>query len=242
MKLIVDIGNTITKAAIFDGWEIICVRYLKSDELCAILDMGRQYKVSSAIISSVVKLGKNDVGIFDSLDAHVIRLSAATPVPIKNRYSTPETLGNDRLAAVIGANYLMPGRNLAVIDCGTCITYDFIDSDNCYFGGNISPGINMRLKALNAFTSRLPLVSAEGDVPELGDSTETAIRAGVIRGVEYEIKGYMAELSKKYKDLFVFLTGGDLFSFDTMLKNSIFADKFLVLKGLNRILEYNGFR
>jgi type III pantothenate kinase len=126
-----------------------------------------------------------------------------------------------------------------VIDAGTCITYDFIDGQGNYHGGNISPGMEMRFQALHAFTSKLPVVSAEGELPSFGQSTETAIRSGVIRGIEYEISGHIGQLEKKYSRLLVFLTGGNEFSFETNLKSSIFADVFLVLKGLNRILEYN---
>jgi type III pantothenate kinase len=145
----------------------------------------------------------------------------------------------DRLAAVIAANHLKPGKDLLVIDAGTCITYDFIDKDGRYHGGNISPGMQMRFKALNYFTNKLPLVASQGEIEFHGQTTETAIRSGVIYGIEHEISGYILQLQKNYPDLLVFLTGGDDFSFDTKLKSVIFADRFLVLKGLNRILEYN---
>ena len=145
----------------------------------------------------------------------------------------------DRLAAVVAANWLKPGHDVLVIDAGTCVTYDFIDADGAYHGGNISPGMRMRFKALNIFTDKLPKVSAKGEVPMYGQSTETAIRAGVIRGMEFEMSGYITHLQKNYPGLLVFLTGGDEFSFDTKLKSIIFADRFLVLKGLNRILSYN---
>ena len=145
----------------------------------------------------------------------------------------------DRLAAVVGANYLSPGRNLLVVDAGTALTYEFIDAEGNYWGGNISPGIYTRFKTLNACCDKLPLIERKGETPEFGFDTETAIRAGVIRGIEFEIIGYITLLQKKYPDLLVFLTGGDKFSFDTNLKSIIFADRFLVLKGLNRILSYN---
>ena len=175
----------------------------------------------------------------EQLSFPVIRLTHETPVPIKNLYKTPETLGADRLAAVIGANAIRPNRDLLIIDAGTCITFDFIDKHGQYHGGNISPGMEMRLKALHAFTAKLPEVTADGETPTYGDSTETAIRAGVYHGIAFEIEGYIRQLQKNYPQLLVFLTGGDRFSFDTNLKSSIFADSFLVLKGLNRILAYN---
>ena len=146
---------------------------------------------------------------------------------IRNLYKTPETLGMDRLAAVVGANYLSPGRNLLVVDAGTALTYEFIDAEGNYWGGNISPGIYTRFKTLNACCDKLPLIERKGETPEFGFDTETAIRAGVIRGIEFEIIGYITLLQKKYPDLLVFLTGGDKFSFDTNLKSIIFADRFL---------------
>ncbi|MDR2860026.1 MAG: type III pantothenate kinase, partial [Mediterranea sp.] len=126
-----------------------------------------------------------------------------------------------------------------VIDAGTAITYEFIDAKGQYHGGNISPGMQMRFKALHHYTERLPLIQSDGDAPPVGVSTETAIRSGVLKGIEYEMMGYITKFRDKYPDLLVFLTGGDAFSFDTRVKSIIFADKFLVLKGLNRILNYN---
>ncbi|KAA6311537.1 Type III pantothenate kinase, partial [termite gut metagenome] len=137
------------------------------------------------------------------------------------------------------ANNIYPGRDILVIDAGTAITYEFIDAAGQYHGGNISPGLQMRFKALHQYAGRLPLVQPEGEMPPIGESTETAIRCGILKGIEYEITGYITNFRSKYPNLLVFLTGGDNFSFDTKVKNSIFADKFLVLKGLNRILNYN---
>ena len=163
-------------------------------------------------------------------------------IPGVNLYETPETLGYDRMAAVVGANEQFPHRDILVIDAGTCITYEFIDSKGQYHGGNISPGMQMRFKALHQFTGRLPLVDTNGRKLPMGRDTETAIRAGVMKGMEYEISGYIESMKHKYPELLVFLTGGDDFSFDSSVKSIIFADRFLVLKGLNRILNYNNGR
>lgn len=169
----------------------------------------------------------------------VLRFSSDTPVPISNRYRTPETLGRDRLAAVIGASSLKPGKDLLIIDAGTCITYEVIDARGNYWGGNIAPGMQMRLRALHEFTARLPLVDAEGEVPGMGYDTETAIRSGVLRGMKYEIEGYIKSLRSKFPHLLVFLTGGNNISFDSTITSSIFTDKFIVPRGLNKILDYN---
>lgn len=165
--------------------------------------------------------------------------SGVTRVPIINKYSTPLTLGSDRLAAVVGANWLQPGRDVLVIDIGTCVTFDFINSSGEYLGGNISPGPTMRLKALNHFTARLPLVERRGDTPDFGTDTTTAIRSGVMNGIKYEIEGYIHSFLAKYPQLFVYLTGGVHLNLQFSENLSIFADDFIVPKGLNRILEYN---
>ena len=166
-----------------------------------------------------------------------------TPLPIRNLYATPQTLGTDRLAAVIGAyeeTKQLTGRYAPalVIDAGTAITYDFINARGEYLGGNISPGVEMRFKALHQFTSRLPLTEAEGPHPSIGHSTDTAIRCGVMDGVRHEIEGFIRSFSVKQSNLLIFLTGGDSIEFDERIKNRIFADKFLVAKGLNSILMH----
>jgi len=239
VNLIIDIGNTVAKLAIFDQGEPLEVVHCSNQTLDSLPLLCRKYPIQRGILSSVITLSSLVMERLGQLSFPVIRLTHETPVPIKNLYKTPETLGADRLAAVIGANAIRPNRDLLIIDAGTCITFDFIDKHGQYHGGNISPGMEMRLKALHAFTAKLPEVTADGETPAYGDSTETAIRAGVYHGIAFEIEGYIRQLQKNYPQLLVFLTGGDRFSFDTNLKSSIFADSFLVLKGLNRILAYN---
>jgi type III pantothenate kinase len=169
----------------------------------------------------------------------LIELSHHTPIPIENKYQTPETLGKDRLAAVVGATFLKPDSDILVIDAGTAITYDFIDANKVYWGGNIAPGLNLRLRALHEFTQKLPLVEAKEESPILGTDTESAIISGALYGIVYEMDGYINHLKIKYPQLSAFLTGGSTFYFDTKLKNAIFAERNLVLIGLNRILQYN---
>lgn len=169
----------------------------------------------------------------------VIYLNHETPIPIENLYSTPETLGPDRLAAVIGAKSLMPNSNVLVIDMGTAITYDFASAEGQYLGGNISPGIEMRLRALHEFTAKLPLVSQTGELPLIGNCTETAIRVGVMMGVKSEIEGYIRTHLQKKTNVSVFLTGGDTINFEDSVKSRIFAQKFLVHVGLESVFEFN---
>ena len=239
MNLVIDIGNTVAKLAIFDHEDIVEIIRGSNHSLDCLPMLCNKYSIERMIIASVITLSNTIKRQLKKVDIPILELTHKTPVPIQNMYKTPETLGMDRLAAVVGANYLCPDKNLLVIDAGTALTYEFIDAQGRYWGGNISPGIYIRFKTLNACCDKLPLIEKGGDLPEFGYSTETAIRAGVIKGIEFEIMGYIRLMQKKYPDLLVFLTGGDKFSFDTNLKSIIFADRFLVLKGLNRILNYN---
>ncbi len=242
VNLIIDIGNTFAKIAVFCNDEILEVVYDSNQTLEKLGEVFEKYSIDSGIVASVIPFSDDVKCSISSLPIDMLYLNADTPLPIVNLYETPETLGYDRIAAVVGANAVFPDKNLLVIDAGTCITYEFIDNNGRYHGGNISPGMEMRFKALNHFTGKLPKIAADGETPLLGKSTETAIRAGVIKGLEFEILGYISTLRDKYAELFVFLTGGDEFSFDERIKNIIFADRFLVLKGLNRILNYNNGR
>ncbi|MDM8339018.1 type III pantothenate kinase [Mediterranea massiliensis] len=239
MNLIIDIGNTVAKLAVFDDDNLLEVFYDSNQTLESLPAVCGKYPLSRAVVATVIELNKTVENRLKSLPVPLLQLDSTTPLPIKNLYETPQTLGYDRIAAVVGAYQNFPGRDILVIDAGTCITYEFIDSLGQYHGGNISPGVQMRFKALHQFTSKLPLISAEGRMTQLGKNTETAIRMGVLQGVEYEMLGYIETMRHKYPELLVFLTGGDEFSFDTNLKSIIFADRFLVLKGLNRILNYN---
>ncbi len=206
------------------------------EPLCA------KYPIQQGIVATVIDLSERILSELAALPFPLLWLNHKTPLPVTNLYETPETLGYDRMAAVVGANERFPHKDILVIDAGTCITYEFIDSEGRYHGGNISPGMQMRFKALNRFTGRLPLIGADGRKLPMGRDTETAIRAGVLKGIEYEISGYIESMKHKYPELLVFLTGGDDFSFDSSVKSIIFADRFLVLKGLNRILNYNNGR
>ena len=240
MNLIIDIGNTVAKVAVFnlDG-SIKDIVYSSNQSLDCISKLCTKYSVKQAIVATVIDLNAKVIERLNSLPLDLIWLDHTTPLPITIAYKSPETLGYDRVAAVVEANARFSDKDILVIDAGTALTYDFIDKTGSYYGGNISPGVKMRLQALHKFTNRLPLVDAEGEVMPLGQTTEEAIRSGVVRGVEFEISGYIEEMRTKHPSVLVFLTGGNDFSFDSKLKNSIFADRFLVIKGLNRILNYN---
>ena len=234
MNLIIDIGNTVAKLAVFDGDKMVEVLRGSNHSLDCLNILRHKYPITRGIVASVITLSNTIRRQLSEVDFEILELDWQTPTPVTNMYKSPQTLGMDRLAAVVGANYLLPNKDLLVIDAGTALTCEFIDAQGRYWGGNISPGIYVRFKALNACCDKLPLIDRRGDLPEFGYDTETAIRAGVIKGMEFEIAGYIRLMQKKHPDLLVFLTGGDKFSFDTNLKSIIFADRFLVLKGLTR--------
>jgi len=239
MDLCIDQGNSRTKIGIFNQDNLIeqfTYEQFGTDEL---LNLLAKFTIENAIISSVITQNKELIENLERKINFLIELNHQTSLPIGNRYLTPETLGLDRLAAVVGATYLKPDTNILVIDAGTAITYDLIDSSNKYLGGNIAPGLMLRLRSLHEFTQKLPLVTPKKESPFIGNTTESAILSGALYGIVFEIDGYIDALKIKYPQLSTFLTGGSTFYFDTKLKNAIFAERNLVLIGLNRILQYN---
>ncbi|OFY94676.1 MAG: hypothetical protein A3K10_17955 [Bacteroidetes bacterium RIFCSPLOWO2_12_FULL_31_6] len=239
MQLVIDIGNTRIKAAIFDGTEL--KHFFVYDSTTELLASGilEKYPVANCILASVV----NDIEPFlEKLrwKVKVLLFNADTAIPIKNLYKTANTLGSDRLAAAVGGNFLHPGKNVLVIDCGTCIKYNFVSSNNEYLGGAIAPGLQMRFKSLHTFTARLPLLEADEKFDSLiGTNTNESIVSGVQNGAVAEVDGIVAQYKSQYPELKVLITGGDVNFFEKRLKNSIFADQNLILKGLNVILDYN---
>ena len=240
MNLIIDIGNTLLKVFLFEGKEMSFSQQIKTSEKQKLFDVLHQADIiENGIISSVVELEKSFFNQINRYCKRLIVLEEHTSLPIINEYETISTLGKDRIAAAVGAYTIFPETNVLVIDAGTALTIDFITQTGQYAGGNISPGLAMRFKALNYYTSKLPLLSKANDFPLLGKNTNQAIVAGVQNGIIFEIDHYINELKDKYEDLKVILTGGDSFFFAHKLKNPIFAEPFLTAIGLNRILRYN---
>jgi type III pantothenate kinase len=161
------------------------------------------------------------------------------PLPVVIDYHTPDTLGTDRIAAVVAAHNLYPDKNILVVETGTCITYDFIDAEGIYRGGSISPGLGLRFSALHNFTDKLPLIEPVKDAILIGKSTESSIQSGVINGLIAEVQGIISMYENNYEDLTIILSGGNLDYFDKILKNNIFAVPNIVLTGLNIILDFN---
>ena len=205
------------------------------------------YDISDSIVSSVINIEPAIVNTLARRSQHFVLFDHNTPVPIRNGYATPATLGQDRLAAAIGARTLCPDENLLIIDAGSAITYDFVSAEGEYIGGNIAPGFKMRFTVLQRMTKKLPLVEVEENelIPLFGTNTRDAIAAGVIRGVAYEIKGYMRTLRARMPHFQTYLTGGNAPYVLNNVRSSrnekrdIHYEKHLVLIGLNTILVYN---
>ncbi|MFP4555947.1 MAG: type III pantothenate kinase [Bacteroidales bacterium] len=236
-NLVIDVGNTLTKLAVFKGNELVKEDKVGSVCLQDIQQMVSDYKVKNAIISSVATIPTD---CHDYLESNVslVQFTSTMPMPIKNLYKTPQTLGPDRVAAAVAANMLYPNSNVLVVDSGTALTYDVITANAEYLGGAISLGISMRFKALNTFTSKLPLLNITNNYPIIGSSTNDSILSGVLNGVVNEVDAYIGAIKREYHQLKIVFTGGDAFFFDKKLKNSIFVHPNLVLIGLNRILNY----
>lgn len=248
MNLCIDQGNSRTKVALMtDEGKMInhfIYKQFSSADVERLFDL---YDISDSIISSVVNIEAAVVNTLHRRSQHFVLFDHNTPVPIVNRYDTPQTLGQDRLAAAVGAESLCPDENLLIIDAGSAITYDFVSDKGEYMGGNIAPGLKMRLTMLQRMTKKLPLVDVEEHelIPLFGKNTRDAIAAGVIRGIAYEVKGYMRTLSEKVPHFQTFLTGGNapyiLNNVRTSRteKRDIRVEKNLVLIGLNTILIFN---
>jgi type III pantothenate kinase len=238
MNLIVDIGNSSTKLALFDRNKKLSVSRIKDLDCAEVERMLTGFQIEKAIISSVREVPGfiNDL-LFVNIP-HVHILTYKSRLPFRIEYDTPETLGTDRIAGVTGAFRLFPGKELMVIDAGTAITYDYL-SDRVFKGGNISPGLNTRFRALNSFTGRLPLVTLADNYTNPGKNTTDSILAGVITGITYEINEYIRTFEKNSTDYKILLTGGEGEFLKDKITHQVAYMPDIVIDGLNYILEYN---
>jgi type III pantothenate kinase len=239
LNLIVEQGNSATKIAVFSEGEMVFSSVYKDFNESDWIYLLNLYPLKNGILSTVTEAKKELIACLNDRLQRFFFFDERVLLPIDIRCQRPETLGTDRIAAAVGARFLKPATDLLVIDTGTAVTYELVTAQGIYSGGNISPGLTTRFRALNLFTRRLPLVNEQEAIPLLGTSTETAILAGVVHGMVFEMDGFIDALRKQYPDIFVFLTGGHSVYFEKRLKNTIFAVVNLVLIGLNRILEYN---
>jgi type III pantothenate kinase len=244
MNLVLDLGNSYGKIAVCDHNKVVEVATYDKITSREISYFHIRYSaIKGAIISSVVNYSREIIDYLNNLYQNCIELDHSTPIPLENKYDTPDTLGYDRIAAAVGAYTICPGKDVLVIDAGTAITYDIVTSRGEFLGGNISQGVDIRFKSLNRYTTRLPHLERPQELPPLvGSSTREAIQSGIINGLLFEMDGFIGAIRELYPKLQVVLTGGDAKYFVGKLKSSIFVDPNLNLIGLNRILEHNAER
>jgi type III pantothenate kinase len=237
MNLSIDLGNTYAKTGLFTEGKLMETNWKMT--YSELVNYVKNIYPQQIIVSSVSYSEEQLKNEFANITPNIYLLKSTTPVPLIKLYDTPETLGADRVAAVIGAKALYPKKNCLVVDMGTCITYDLVDAEDNFHGGIISPGVRMRFKAMNTFTKRLPLLEPEG-IPELiGKNTKHAMQSGVMNGLLAEINGLIEAYGKVLTNINVIFCGGDATYFANRIKNPNFVVPELVLIGLNRILEYN---
>jgi len=239
MNLVIDIGNTLIKIAYFDGSRMVLKNTFENIENNLLLNYLNENPLADNVIVSCVR-AENPIGFaINNKYPNVYYFNHSVKSTLKNAYNTKETLGYDRLASAIGANYIMPNKNLLIINAGTTITYEVVAADATYMGGAISPGIAMKLTALHTYTSKLPLIEKSDISYIIGRSTDESIKSGVINGTVSEIEGFIEKVTKIINIDCIFLSGGDAIFLENRLKNTIFVEPNLVLIGLNAILINN---
>ena len=236
--LCLDFGNTRLKAAVFNNDNFIEEIVLPNDELFTIERLIAVHQPKKTILSSVTNHNPA-IEVFLAEKTNFHKLSHFTKANFTTAVGKPETIGADRLALSAAAVHFYPGKNNLVIGLGSCITYNFINQYNVFLGGSISPGMEMRFKAMQVFTAKLPEVHAEWNFPLIGYDTKTNMQSGVIAGIAYEMDGFINEYAQKYSNFNVVLTGGDTVYFARKLKNKIFADSNFLFKGLYALSETN---
>ncbi len=235
-NLIIDIGNTSSKVAFAQGVTLGKIYKFMGDvsekEIASLIEYE---KPEITILSSVKQISTSLLDYLKNNSSKFFILNDKTEIPIKNRYSTPETLGTDRLASAVAANTLFPDKELIIFDFGTAMTVDFVNREGEFLGGNISLGLRMRFNAINHYTNKLPLLDTPSCVENIGSYTAGAVESGIILGIMFEIEGYIS----KYANHTVIFTGGDANYFAEKMKSPIFVVHNLVLMGLARIAEFN---
>lgn len=238
MNLIADIGNSFIKLAVFDEDNILFLKRYKKVLVKDIKKIQDKFPFTYSISSNVRRTDPPFIKHLAS-NYHHLALSHKTKVPITNLYKTPKTLGLDRLAVAAGAAIIHPKKNVLVIDIGTCVTYDYVDKKAKYWGGNISPGVELRLRGMHEFTSALPLIKRKWNKAILGTTTKEAMQNGAVWGLKLEIEGFIKTLTRHKGSLVTILTGGDAAYFGEIVDSKIFVAPNFLLRGLDKILLYN---
>lgn len=236
MNLVFDVGNTECKFGVFNREEVQLSGRVAKGDLDSLAEELHRFDIERCLISAVADVPS---GIFSLIGEVPVRmLDENTPVPIRNAYRTPQSLGRDRLANACAAARLFPRLPVLSIDAGTCLKFDFVDAQGTYLGGAISPGLRMRYKALHEGTAALPLLEPAVEFPLIGQDTASSIHSGVLNGMVSEVEGVCQQYKSNFTDLQIIVTGGDHQFLLNRLKSSIFAAPSLTLQGLNAILEF----
>ena len=240
MVLVIDVGNSFVKTAVYNDNSQINFQILDATTIFGELEKLLQQfaKINTVVIASVGTLDFED---FKAKHPQILffMISIQSKFPFQNLYATPATLGIDRMVLAAGAVFQFPKKNRLIIDAGTCVTYDFVDENNNYLGGAISPGIRLRYEALHQHTSKLPLLNREIPESSIGNSTNKAIHSGVVNGIGFEIEGFVSDFKLNFKNFIIILTGGDADFLAKQLKKPIFANSNFLVESLNQLFQYN---
>ena len=241
MKLVIDKGNTRTKIAVFKGADMLFLNAVKALDMPLICELFSKYDIKNTIFSTVSDKEKEDIINNLSTHSNLFMMSEDLYLPIQMNYLPKYTLGNDRIAAIVGATEIFPKKSVLVIDAGSCICVDFVNDKSEYKGGSISLGFEMKSKALNTFTASLPLIDLDNQkVAVCSNNTTDCIKSGIVNGTIFEIQGMIEYYSKQENNEFkIILTGGDAEFIASNIESDNIVEENLVLKGLNTILEYN---
>ena len=239
MILTIDVGNTRIKSAVFENNTLVEASFFSNENLKMTIEniLNKFEKITVLVVASV---GKQEKEAFESFSNRVKIhfITRENTFPFQNKYATPNTLGIDRMVLAAGAVLQFPNQNRLIIDAGTCVTYDFIDDNNVYHGGAISPGTRLRYEVMHNFTAKLPLLTIEEPANVIGSSTNESLHSGVINGLTFEIEGYIEAIKAQNENFIIILTGGDAKFLAKRLKNTIFANSNFLLESLNNLYQY----
>ncbi|MFM9987977.1 type III pantothenate kinase [Flavobacterium sp.] len=239
MILIIDVGNTRIKSAVFEQDTLVEVNFFSNESFKTSIEniLKKFDKITNLVIASVGILEKEAFQSFSN-QVKINFISRESNFPFQNNYISPSTLGIDRMVLSAGAVLQFPKQNRLIIDAGTCVTYDFIDDKDVYHGGAISPGIRLRYEVMHNYTAKLPLLSIEESEKVIGNTTNQSLHSGVINGITFEIDGFIDSIKSKNENFIIILTGGDANFLAKRLKNTIFANSNFLLESLNNLYQY----
>jgi type III pantothenate kinase len=239
MNAAIDAGNTRIKVGLFENGSLANVIVFASDPVQNFYSHLASLHFENCIVSSVVPLPAHIISYLQMKSDMMHILDKTSKIPVTNKYKTPETIGNDRLALAVAGAAKYPGKDVLIISAGTCITYNFVTAKGAFTGGAISPGLQMRLRAMHEYTAELPLIAIEAEPALIENDSHGSMASGVVNGIKFEIEGFVNEIKKSYKNCMVILSGGDSRYLAGKLSIETDIQPDLALEGLNLILKFN---